>query len=96
MIVIVVSTNGIDAVKTVLQPTHDVIDMQMHMTQNSTKEDVEPVASNKVLKRDKRFLIFMGGGIAKVKQSTIVFSFRGQRFSIFADCAGVLDTSGDS
>lgn len=60
-------TNTCDAAKHILQPPNDVMKMngRLQNSDNSTESYVQ-LADGKILKRDKRYLLFSGGGISKV------------------------------
>lgn len=55
-----------DAAKSILQSPNDVINTEGKHINSSETDSYVQLADGKILKRDKRFLLFSGGGISKV------------------------------
>lgn len=94
-----IATNTCDAAQTILQPTNDAMNMnKTHSSDNHTDSFMQ-LSERKFLKRDKRFLLFTGGGISKVSLIIIHFAYSSNNCFgciFFADCFGLLGTCGNT
>lgn len=54
--------NMLNAAKSIFHPTNDMINMN-----KDHSESYVHLSDGKILKRDKRYLLFSGGGISKVR-----------------------------
>lgn len=67
-----IATNTCDAAQNILQPTNDAINMNRVRCDDNSTESFVHLSDGKILKRDKRFLLFSGGGISKVRPITFL------------------------